>query len=146
MVWGGEDLGGGTLLDDLAAVHHGDVVRDVADDGQVVRDEEHGEPELALDVANQVEDGTLDGDVERGRDLVGEDDLRTRGERPRDRDALTLSAGQLTGARASPRGVEVDQLEQARYLAARDRRRRACRGGIASAMLSPIVIRGSSDE
>ena len=49
------------------------------------------------------------------------------------------------GARAARRGVEVDQLEQARDLAT-PIRGGTCRRGIASAMLSPTVILGSSDE
>src|SRR5215211_5796323 len=35
-------------LDDLAEVHHCDAIRDMADDGEVVRDEEIGELELPL--------------------------------------------------------------------------------------------------
>ena len=38
------------LLDDLALVHHRDPVRDVADDADVVGDEEVGEAELVLEV------------------------------------------------------------------------------------------------
>ena len=49
---------------------------DVADDGEVVGDEEHREPELALELADQVEHRALDGDVERRGDLVGDHDLR----------------------------------------------------------------------
>ena len=42
-----EQLVGRRDLHDLAEVHHRDPVGDVADDGEVVRDEQVGEPELA---------------------------------------------------------------------------------------------------
>src|SRR6185312_16329173 len=51
-------------LDDLPEVHHRDPVGDVTDDVQVVGDEEVGEPELALQLGEEVQDLRLDGDVE----------------------------------------------------------------------------------
>jgi hypothetical protein len=42
------ELVGGRELDDLAEVHDRDPIRDVADDVEVVRDEEVVEPELVL--------------------------------------------------------------------------------------------------
>ena len=42
---------------------------------EVVRDEEAREAELLLQVAQQVEDRRLDGDVERGHGLVGDEHL-----------------------------------------------------------------------
>ena len=41
-------------LHDLAEVHHGDPVGDVADDGEVVGDEEVRQPELALEVLSRL--------------------------------------------------------------------------------------------
>jgi len=38
-----EELAGRRLLHDAAVLHHRDAVGDLADDGEVVRDEEHGE-------------------------------------------------------------------------------------------------------
>ena len=39
----GEELGRGRLLDHLAGVHHGDLVGQLRDQGQVVGDEEDGQ-------------------------------------------------------------------------------------------------------
>ena len=44
----GEEPAGGRLLHDPAEVHHGHLVRQVADDAQVVGDEEHGQAVRAL--------------------------------------------------------------------------------------------------
>ena len=70
------DLLGRADLDELAAVHDGDAVAHRADDGEVVRDEQVGEPEVVLQVLQQVEDLRLDRDVERGDRLVADDQLR----------------------------------------------------------------------
>ena len=51
-------------LDDPAEVHDRDPVGDVADDGQVVRDEEVGKVEVLLEALEQVDDLRLDRDVE----------------------------------------------------------------------------------
>src|SRR5918992_2977885 len=50
------DLLGRPDLYELAAVHHGDAVAHRADDGEVMRDKEVGEAEVALEVLEQVED------------------------------------------------------------------------------------------
>ena len=65
----------------LPEVHHGDAVRDVLHDRQVVRDEQVGEVELLLQVLEQVEDLGLDRDVERRDRLVAHDQLGPQGER-----------------------------------------------------------------
>src|SRR5262245_50364748 len=99
-------------LDDLAQVHHCHARRDVLDDREIVRDEEIGEPELRLEILEQVHDLGLDRDVERGHRLVGDDELRIHREGPRDADALALAAGELVGIAAQVIGQEADRLEQ----------------------------------
>ena len=67
-------------LDDLAQVHDHHPVGDVADDVQVVRDEHVRQPEVLLQVLQQVEDLRLHEDVERRHGLVADDQLRVHGE------------------------------------------------------------------
>ena len=62
-------------LDDLALVHHHHLVGDVLHDGQVVRDEDVGEPELGLQVLQQVQHLRLHGHVERRHRLVADQDV-----------------------------------------------------------------------
>ena len=85
---------GRAAFDDLAEIEDVEAVDDLADDGKVVGDEEVGEPVLFLQPLEQVEDLRLHRDVERRHRLVADDDLRADGQRPGDRDALTLAAGQ----------------------------------------------------
>ena len=56
--------------------HDDDAVGHLGDDAHVVGDEDDRRAELALQVADQLEDLRLHGDVERGRRLVGDQHLR----------------------------------------------------------------------
>ena len=58
-----------------AGVHHEHVVGDLGDHSEVVRDQDDRRAELALQRAQQLEDLRLHGDVERGRRLVGDQQL-----------------------------------------------------------------------
>ena len=97
---------------DLAEVHHHHAVGDVPDDVQVVRDEDVREPEVVLQVLEQVEDLRLDRDVERRDGLVADDQLRVDRERPRDADALALPARELVREAVVVLRVQADDLEQ----------------------------------
>ena len=65
-------------LDDLAQVHHRDPVGDVPDHRQVVGDEQVGQPELVLQVLEQVDHAGLDRHVQRRHRLVEHEQLRAR--------------------------------------------------------------------
>ena len=96
----GEQRGGRRLLDDLAGVHHRDVVGAPGHHAEVVGDQDHRHVPFALLAGQQVEDLGLHRHVEGGGRLVGEEDLRAAGERDGDRDPLAHAAGQLVGVLA----------------------------------------------
>ena len=115
----GEDVLGGAFLDDLAALHDVDALGHLAHDAEVVGDEQHRHAHLALQLLQQLEDLRLDGDVERRRRLVGDQQVRLVGERHGDHHALALAARKLMreGAEALLRLADADlvqQLEHAR--------------------------------
>src|SRR4029077_3768764 len=58
-------------LDQLAQVYDADAVRDVADDPQIVRDDDVGEVVRVLQLVHQVEDLRADRNVQGGDGLVG---------------------------------------------------------------------------
>ena len=99
-------------LDDLAEVHHRDAVGDVADDAEVVGDEDVGQRELVLEVVEQVDDLGLDRHVERRDGLVGDDQARVERERARDADALALAARELVRVAVVVLGREADDVHQ----------------------------------
>ena len=78
-------------FDDFAFLHDRDPVGDVADDREIVRNENHGQVQLLTEIPKQVENLRLDRHVQGGHRFVSEHELRFRCERARDRDALALT-------------------------------------------------------
>ena len=114
-------------LDDAAEIHHGDAVADMRDHADVVRHEQQGQPEFALQVVEQVEHLGADRHVERRDRLVGDDDLRRERQRARDAEALALAAGQFVRIAAAMLGVQPDAAPAARGRARGAPRRCRCR-------------------
>ena len=83
------------LLDHAAGIHHRDLVGAAGDDAEIMGDDDHRHVPAALLARQQIEDLRLDGDVERGGRLVGDQQFRLAGQRDRDRDALAHAAGEL---------------------------------------------------
>ena len=136
----------GRDLRDLAEVHHEHAVRDVPDDVEVVRDEHVGEPEVALEVLEQVQDLGLHRDVERRDGLVADDQLRVHGERAGDADALALAARELVREAVVVLGVQADDVEQLLHAPLVLRRRcRSCGPRAARPTMKPTRLRGFSD-
>ena len=75
-------------------------------------DEEIGEAELALQVAQQVDDLRADRDVERADRLVEDEEARAQGEGARDVDALALATAELVRIARQGGWVEADRVEQ----------------------------------
>ena len=89
------DPAGQPHLHDLAQVHDRDLMADQLHDPEIVGDEEVGKAEVLLQVAQQVHDLRLDGNIERARRLVGHDEPRAHGQDARDADPPLLAAGKL---------------------------------------------------
>ena len=66
----------GPLLDDLAGIEHDDAVADFGDQPEIVRDEQDRAVQLPPQFAQQMEDLRFQRDIERRRDLVGDQQLR----------------------------------------------------------------------
>ena len=71
---------------------HRDPVGDVAHDAQVVCDEHVAQPQIVLQLVEQVDHLRLDRDVQRRHRLVEQDQLRVHRQRARDPDPLALAA------------------------------------------------------
>ncbi len=102
----------GSGFGDPAEVHDGDGVADVADDFEVVGDEQVGQAEVGLEVGEEVEYLGLDGDVEGGDWFVADDELGAQGQGAGDADALALAAGEFGGEPVKVLGVEADASHQ----------------------------------
>ena len=95
MLGRGEQFVDGGALDDLAGIHHRDLVADLGDHAEIVGDQDDRGAARRLQLAHQIEDLRLQGDVERGGRLVGDQELGIAGQRHRDHDALAHAAGEL---------------------------------------------------
>ena len=72
-----------------------DPVGDHFHDGEVMRNENVGQIEFLLQMMEEVQHLGLDGNVQSGNGLVGDDELRFYGQGPGDSDTLFLTAGEL---------------------------------------------------
>ncbi|KAG1217387.1 hypothetical protein G6F35_009204 [Rhizopus arrhizus] len=75
--------------------HHHHAVGNLGHHAHVVRDEQHGHADFALQVPDQVDDLGLDGDVQRGRGFIGDQQLRAARQGHGDHHALAHAAGQV---------------------------------------------------
>ena len=93
-----EDLLDGPDLDDPAEVHDRHAVAEELRAGQVVRDVDVRQPEPVLEVDHEVEDLRPHAHVEHRDGLVGDHQVGAEDDRPRDRGALLLAAGEVARA------------------------------------------------
>jgi hypothetical protein len=98
-----EHLVDGTLLDDAALGHHADPVGHLANDAEVVGDEQQRHAVARLQRLQELQDLRLDGDVERRRRLVGDQEVGLVGQRHGDHHALALAARELMRIGVEPR-------------------------------------------
>ena len=84
----------------------------IRDSAQVVGDEQIGEVEFVLQIHENVQNLGLDGHVQGGYRLVGDDELGLHRQSPGDADALALAAGELMGVAIGLLGTEAYPLQQ----------------------------------
>ena len=92
-----QDVAGRPHLHHLAVPQHHDAVGDLRDHGEVVRDVDRRGPELPDEVLDRGQHLDLRRDVEGGRRLVEDDEVRIARDRHRGHGALDLAAGDLVG-------------------------------------------------
>ena len=90
MLWVLHDSIHSTQLDNPAKIHHGNPMADVRDDGEVVGDEQIRQPQLFLQVLQEVDDLSLYADVKRAHGLITNDKCWLHSEGPSDAYSLSL--------------------------------------------------------
>jgi hypothetical protein len=109
----GEQRRGWSTLDHSPAVHDHHVVTCLRDDAHIVGDHQHGDAELVFQPREQPQDLRLDGHVQGGGRLVGDQQLRGAGQRDRDHHPLAHPAGELVRVLAdAPFGVRDSYLSK----------------------------------
>ncbi len=110
-----ENVPRGALLHDFAGVHHRHAVREVRHHAEVVGNQDNRRAGLVADFLHQLHNLRLDGHVQRGGRLVGNQQFRVAGERHRNHGALAHPAGKLVRVLARPllRVGDLHHLQQA---------------------------------
>ena len=85
------------VFDDASVIEHDDPAGDPPHHARFMSDENDGEAELAVDVAQQCENGGGRLGIERGGRFVGQEERGVGRERARDADALLLPTRELAG-------------------------------------------------
>ncbi len=101
-------------LDDPPQIHDRHVVTGVLDQTEIVRDVQHGHPEIGLELTNEPYDLLLDNAIEGGTRLVGDQHPRLATEGEGDRDTLSHPTRELMRIVAETTGgiLEPDPLQQ----------------------------------
>ena len=90
-----EDEVGGSIFDELAGAHDGNVGGELRDYGKTVGDEEIGEVKFLLEFLKEEENLGADGDIEGGDGFISNDERGAENQGASDADALALAAGKL---------------------------------------------------
>jgi hypothetical protein len=80
---------------DFTKIHHGDIVTEMADQRDVMRDHQIAESAITLQRQEQIDDLSLHGDVEGGCRFIEHHQIRTGTQGSRNSDALALTAGKF---------------------------------------------------
>jgi hypothetical protein len=131
----------GRLLHRISVQHDDRPVGDLRDDAHVVRDEHHRHALFILQRLDQLDDLGLDGDVQRGGRLVGDEERRLAGERHGDHHALAHAAGQPVRifVQARSRRRDAHALEDAQGFGLR---LRATQGAVVDERLADLEAEG----
>jgi hypothetical protein len=84
----------------------------MAHNAEVVTDEEVGEGSLIAQALEELQDLSLDGDIQGAHWLVCHNELRVDGQRARDADPLPLSAGELIRIPTRVTVTQSDSLQE----------------------------------
>jgi hypothetical protein len=107
-----EDLSGVVERHELALQHHRSAVRDTVHHIQVVRDQDVGQAQLGLQLAQQRQNFLGHQRIERGGGLVQDDHVGLGCQRPGNAYPLLLPAGQLPRAALQEVLRQFDQFHQ----------------------------------
>src|SRR5699024_19579 len=92
-----EDIVGSALFHHAAGVHDHHIVGHAGHHAKIVGDEHDGGVDLLLELHQKIQDLRLDGHVQGGGGLVGDDEAGVTGQGDGDHHSLAHAAGELVG-------------------------------------------------
>src|SRR5690606_23792480 len=114
MEWVRKNLLGGRRFNTATGIHDENAVGEFRYNGKVVRDKLHRHSRIFLQFENKIQDLRLNGHVQSGGWLVGNEEFRATSQRHRNHSALTHATGKLMGiiACAAAGGRNAHRLEK----------------------------------
>ncbi len=105
----------GRKLYDFAQVHDRYAVTDMFHHTQIMGYEEIGQPELILQILEQINHLGLYWNIQRGHGLIADDQFGIKRQRSGDPDSLPLAAGELVGIATHVLFSQPDHPQQLEY-------------------------------
>lgn len=93
-------------------IHNADVIRNMADDRQIMRDKHVSQLILILQIHQQIQNLCLNGNIKRRNRLVTDNKFRVQRNRTRNTDTLTATAIQLMGVRVTEPFFHTHKIKQ----------------------------------
>src|SRR5512139_321114 len=106
-----EKLFRASMFHQLSDVHHHNAVANVFDHAEIMRDEQIGEMEFALQVLEKIERLRLDRNIQRADGFITDHQLRVERQSACQTDALALSAGEGVRVTLHVFGTQPDNLQ-----------------------------------
>lgn len=107
----------GSVFHDLAGIHHGDVIGEVAHYREVVGNKEHGQIQFVAQFEEKIENLGLDGNVQSGYRFIREHQFRFGCEGAGDGNPLSLTTREFVGIFPHEAGVEADPFHDFSHFA-----------------------------
>jgi len=106
-----KDLVGCAYFHQASQVHHRHAITDVPNHGQIVGNEQQGQPQLLSEFAQQIDHLSLHGHVQGGDGFVAHHKFGFQNQRPSDAYALTLATGKLMGISGLMIWTQANEVE-----------------------------------
>ena len=112
MAWRGKQIALVGVFNNLPEIHHRNPIGNMFDHGQIVRDEHIRQPELALQILQQIDHLRLHRYIECRHRFIANDQTGLDRQRPRDTDTLTLTTGKFMRIALHVLRRQADLVEQ----------------------------------
>ena len=100
------------VLDNAAQIHHGQVIADVFDHGQIVGDEQVCQMQFVLKVLQEIDDLRLNGNIQGTDRFVTHNEFRRQGQSSGNTDPLPLTTGKFVRITTGSRGGQAHTIQK----------------------------------
>src|SRR5690554_575619 len=99
-------------FDDLAQIHHGNTIRNMAHHAQVVSNKQISQSKLLLQFFQQVDDLSLDGNIQRRNGLIADDKFGPQSQGAGNSNALALATRKFVWIPVDKVRIQTDHAQQ----------------------------------